>query len=419
MNTKMPCTPNTCSSLICSVFVIGSLFSAAASANSLKGFAQASWVDISNDTRWLQSWLRGGTGVTRFDSEEDQLQANQAVLEGQLDFADSWSADLTALAYHDGETNLGVTEALLTYKPISDGWRHQVRAGAFYPVMSLENVATGWHSPYTYSFSAINSWIGEELRVLGAEYQLTRPGRRYNSPHSWTLVGSVFGGNDGLGTLLSWRGWAMHDRQTLLGERVNFADYPSFMGMLEDQPPWVEPFKETDHNLGYYVGAHWRLRNQSDLRIYYYDNRGDGEEIESSGQYAWDTEFVSVAWQYRFNRNTRLLTQWMHGNTKMGKPTVDMDFSSYYVMLSHKLNQHRFSVRYDWFDTTELDDYPIDPNDSQGDAWTLAWRYSVNEHIEVGAEYLDLTSDNESRELWGWRPQESQHQTQIVLKLSF
>mgnify|MGYP001158696958 CR=1 FL=1 len=388
-------------------------------ADSLKGFAQLSWVYSDQDEDWLSSWLRGGTGLTRFDQDEEDLQFNQAVIEGQLDVSDSWSIDATALLYRDGETELGVTEALLTYKPLTEGLRHQVRLGAFYPLMSLENVAVGWHSPYTYSFSAINSWLAEELRILGAEYQLTRAGRQYNSPHSWTLVGSVFGGNDGLGTLLSWRGWALHDRQTLLGERVNFADYPSFIGLLEQQPAWVDPFKETDHKLGYYVGAHWRFKSRSDLRVYFYDNRGDGEQQESSGQYAWDTQFISLAWQYRFNRNTRLLTQWMSGNTQMGKPTVDVDFSSYYLMLSHKLQQHRLSVRYDWFDTTERDDYAIDPNDSQGYAWTIAWRYPLNDQLEIGAEHLQLTSSNESRTLWGWDEKERQRQTQLVVNYRF
>ncbi|MGH1372342.1 MAG: hypothetical protein ACRBBW_09925 [Cellvibrionaceae bacterium] len=388
-------------------------------ADSLSGFAQASWVDINNDRVGLQSWLRDGTSVSRYDSEDDQLQFNQAVLEGQYDLSSHWSFDAAALAFDDGETELGITEALLTYKPLSEGWRQQVRLGAFYPVMSLENVDTGWHSPYTYSFSAINSWLAEELRILGVEYQLTRPGRQFNSPHSWTLVGSTFAGNDGLGTLLSWRGWAIHDRQTLLGERVNFADYPSFTGLLERQPTWVEPFKETDHNLGVYVGAHWRYQNRSDLRVYAYDNRGDGEQIESSGQYAWDTKFASIAWQYRFNRSTRVLTQWMSGNTQMGKPAVDVDFSSYYVLLSHKIKQHRLSIRYDWFDTTERDDYLMDPNDSQGDAWTVAWRYPLSQHLEIGAEYLQLTSDNENRELWGWDREARQQQTQLVVNLRF
>jgi hypothetical protein len=385
----------------------------------LSGFAQLSWSSHSNDTPWLGSWLREGTGVTRFDEDENGLQFNQALLEASYDVSDHWSAHLSLLGYDDGDQSLGVTEAHLDWSPLGDGWKQRLRIGLFYPVMSLENVGPGWHSPYTYTFSAINSWLGEELRVAGAEYQWTRPGRRYNSPHTYTLVGSVFAHNDGNGTLLAWRGWALHDRQTLAGERVAFANYLSFRGMLERQPNWVEPLKETDDRPGYYLGGHWRYQGQSDVRLYYYDNRGDGGTLEPSGQYAWNTRFTSLAWQYRFNRQTRLLAQWMQGATEMGNPTVELDFSSWYLMLSHRYQKHRLSLRYDWFDTTETDHYPMDPNDSQGDAWTLTWRYPINKHLQVGAEYLEVTSDNENRRLWYWPTEETQRQLQLVLRVGF
>ena len=50
-------------------------------------------------------------------------------------------------------------------RPVS--W--SVKAGAFFPTISLENDDLGWTSPYTLTPSAINSWIGEELRTIGSE----------------------------------------------------------------------------------------------------------------------------------------------------------------------------------------------------------------------------------------------------------
>ena len=44
-----------------------------------------------------------------------------------------------------------------------------VKTGAFFPTISLENDDLGWTSPYTLTPSAINSWIGEELRTIGSE----------------------------------------------------------------------------------------------------------------------------------------------------------------------------------------------------------------------------------------------------------
>ena len=41
--------------------------------------------------------------------------------------------------------------------------QQQIRFGAFYPPFSLENADLGWQSPFTYSYSAINTWLGEEV----------------------------------------------------------------------------------------------------------------------------------------------------------------------------------------------------------------------------------------------------------------
>ncbi len=44
-----------------------------------------------------------------------------------------------------------------------------MKSGAFFPTISLENDDLGWASPYTLTPSAINSWIGDELRSIGSE----------------------------------------------------------------------------------------------------------------------------------------------------------------------------------------------------------------------------------------------------------
>ena len=60
---------------------------------------------------------------------------------------------------------LDLTEAYLQFRPYPrDGFRLRLKAGAFYAPISLENRASGWDSPYTLSYSAINTWLGKELR---------------------------------------------------------------------------------------------------------------------------------------------------------------------------------------------------------------------------------------------------------------
>src|SRR6185437_6111030 len=58
-------------------------------------------------------------------------------------------------SWHSGADDYGVS------------W--SAKAGAFFPTISLENDDLGWTSPYTLTPSAINSWIGEELRTIGSE----------------------------------------------------------------------------------------------------------------------------------------------------------------------------------------------------------------------------------------------------------
>ena len=62
--------------------------------------------------------------------------------------------------------SLGITEAYLQFRPYPHaGYRLRVKAGAFYAPVSLENRASGWESPYTLSYSAINSWLATEVRT--------------------------------------------------------------------------------------------------------------------------------------------------------------------------------------------------------------------------------------------------------------
>ncbi len=97
-----------------------------------------------------------------------------------------------------------------------------------------------------------------------------------------------------------------------------------------------------------------------------------------------------------------------------------INYESFYLMLSHKWKAHRFSIRYDNFETVENDSIPQDPNSSDGDAWTLAWRYDINSNWQVGAEWLSLESSNKNRYmLWGWPAEESQQQAQAIVQYKF
>jgi hypothetical protein len=334
------------------------------------------------------SFMNKGTGALRYDDSGITLQ--QALLRYNPDLSTSLSADIVLNAYSDGEQRLGFTQASLKWKPLSASTlRWKGRAGFFYPRMSSENADIGWLSPYSYTPSAINSWIGEELRILGAEASVFSPGRSRRSAWSWEATAGLFGSNDPTGTLLSWRGFALTDRQSLHHDRVEFAPIPAVID--RDQlwsKSWVEPFEEIDDRIGHYVGGHLRFRNRSDIRLYYYDNNADPSRLNKDRLYAWDTRFTSLAARHDLSPTTRLLAQWMRGSSEMGPDFVDIDFDSYYLLLSHRRGASRFSLRYDRWDVRETDSFEPDPNDSDGDAVTLAWRWDTSDAWQIGLEYI-------------------------------
>ncbi|MEP2653268.1 MAG: hypothetical protein ABJH06_14895, partial [Paraglaciecola sp.] len=89
---------------------------------------------------------------------------------------------------------------------------------------------------------------------------------------------------------------------------------------------------------------------------------------------------------HKFTSNTRVIAQWMSGSSNMGQRFVYINFDAWYIMFSHKLKKHRFTARLDDFQVREDDIFLWDPNNSDGKAITLAWRYDLNKHWQVGIE---------------------------------
>ena len=146
----------------------------------IKGVVQVNVVKADG----LESWYDESTGILAYSDSGVNVQ--QALVEISDSLAPGLSYNVVANYHQTGQQNLGISQAQLKYKPLSSSsLRWRARAGFFFPKMSLENVDTGWLSPFTYTQSAINSWIGEELRTPGVEFTLYSPGRSRNSPISW------------------------------------------------------------------------------------------------------------------------------------------------------------------------------------------------------------------------------------------
>lgn len=361
-------------------------------------------------TQWLlhadqqQSYLNRGTGVLRYD-DQDKFRISQASVRLLADFNAAISLQAVLNSTEDPNHHVGLTQLFLNYSPLlSAKYRWRFRAGMFYPELGFENPDTGWLSPFHYSNSAISSWIGEELRTLGTEARLTLPGRMHGfAGHNLSISAALYKGNDTAGTLLAWRGWALHDRQSLINEQVPFARYPSIGpgGALARQAAWVEPYREIDGRFGYQFGTHWDYRKKTQVKYLYYNNNADDSILARGGQYAWHTLFHSLAFQHKLDHKWRIIAQAMTGKTSMGTGRVNVDFDAWYLSLIYRNDGHNVALRYDDFSTTDTDYLQDeDDNDGHGYAITATWRKDLNKQWQAGLEWIYVNSFQASRGQW-------------------
>jgi hypothetical protein len=309
----------------------------------------------------------------------------------------------------DAGKPLGATEAYLEWRPLpSSLTRHRYRFGAFYPALSLENSDTAWESPYTKSFSAINAWLGEEVRSIGAEWRVSRPLRTQGSPHDIGAFAGLFYGNDPAGTLLFWRGWSVHDRQTRLNEHLPLPPLvlPNPGGgadlVIERR---LDPIAEIDDIPGIYTGVDWSYAQRAKLSLAYWDNRADALAFRD-GQWGWGTRFWQLAGQFTLPGDVGLIAQWQRGDTDWltyttpsGATTADTllvtdEFEASFLLLTKTIgSRHRISLRRDDFDIWRPGMLTVD----QGAAMTLAYLLSIAPRVDAQIEWLEIDS---TRDLW-------------------
>lgn len=357
----------------------------------------------------LGAWPEGGFGKLRYDTRGSDYGSTRLGLEYGGQIRPTLFGRIAMDAIEDASTRAGLTEAYLEWRPLPAGLsRNRFRFGAVYPAFSMENSDFAWASPYTRSFSAINSWLGEEIRPIGVDWYFTRPIGSQASPHEFGAFAGAFYGNDPAGTLLVWRGWAVHDRQTRLNERLPlpplvFPGQPGGPDLVIERR--LDPIAEIDDRPGIYVGSEWRYARRTKLSLAFYDNRADPYAFRD-GQWAWGTRFWHAAAQISLPKDVGLITQFMHGDTdwliaanddgSISPATryVTDDFDSAFVLLSKIFKQnHRVSLRLDRFDLSRPGSLEID----RGSSTTLAYSYSFNRRLAMQAEWLSIES---SRDLW-------------------
>lgn len=389
---------------------------------SLELFADGRAFMASGETGWLDE----GLGKTRYGGRPGNTgnRAGLALADLSLLARTDWSWSLASRVHlqyaPEQEQPVDVVEAWFGYRPAPRGrLRFSARAGLYFPHISREHTGTAWTSPYTITPSAVNSWVGEEIRALGGEMRLSRRGDL--SQVSLTI--GLFGYNDPAGTLLAFRGWALGDVKATAFSRLPLAPLPSIgvpEAFLRRQVRWVHPICEVDGRVGHHVAldASWGRRLQAGA--FYYDNNGDPRALEHQ-QYGWDTRFANFYVQSESFGGLTMIAQFMTGTTAMGwrqadgQLPVDVDYAAGFLLVSQRVGRHWLSARHDRFSADDRSFVVEDDNNEDGTAWTLAVGRDVGPHGKVMLEFLRVASSRPARQTLGV----AADQTQSVVQTSF
>ena len=371
---------------------------------------------LSLDTRLVSSdaypsFMEGGLGTVRFGSGDSGIRLGRLRFALSQQLGQLWSAHLDASVFDDqGGSIAGLTEAYLLFRPYPfAGYRFRLKAGGFYPPVSLENRAAGWESPYTLSYSAINSWLAAEVRTIGLEGTLDWLGTRSGHAFDLGVTAGVFGWNDRAGVVIANNGFVFTDRQTPLFGRVGQPGVAPLNG--------AEPFMEIDRRAGGYAGLEARYLDRAVLRVLRYDNRADPTDIDTlSHAIAWDTRFTSAGLRLEADHGWTAIVQWLEGVTTIApqSQTFNWPFQSTFALLSKRFGRSTLSARYDRF---AVQSNVADVYGSQdGHAWAAAYIFDADAHWRFALECVRVISSSTNREEQGGPPLATETQWQLAIR---
>lgn len=351
------------------------------------------------------SWIDGGLG--RY------LAADRTQLDLEAQFALLWEPGLEwrwfAQALVRGESagggaHAGVVEAYGERTIFLDNDQSlRVRVGQFFLPTSREAVDPLWQSRYALGLSALNSWVAEEIRPIGVDVSWHSSA---DSDREWEWAATAFGGNDSSGALLAWRGFAQHDRLSVLGEVLPLPALPTLAdgGAFADQrDAGSRPFgPDLDGRIGYALRTRFGDLQHFRLLVTWFDNRGDRGLYR--GEYAWRTRFALLGGEWSPDARWRLAGEWMRGDSGMGfapSPRVDIDFDTAYVLASLAPDDTwRFTARVESFTITDRDGV-AENNDDHGRAFSLTVLRNFGTSWRLGLEWLHGDSRHAAASLLG------------------
>lgn len=347
------------------------------------------------------SWLQGGFGKLREGGDDGEARARIRVASADLVWKPqlSWQIDGMVSVSHQGQNkpDIDLSEAYLSFRGSPALTRFSARAGVFWPPISQEHGGANWRVLDTITPSAANSWVGEEIKVLGLEGTVERA----FGEHELSLTGSLFMHNDMSGTLLSYRGWALHDVKAGVFSDLPLPPLSSAAAPYQDEI--TSPFWEVDGRIGFYGRAEWRPPLPLTVNILRYDNRGD-RVASRAMQTSWRTRFWNLGVALSLGSTTVAKSQVMWGNTLVGPDTpfgipVDVDFVTTYLLVGQEVGTGMLTVRADWFETRDNSFVANDNNNEAGWSAAIAYKHPVRTDIDALLEVLHVNSNRPARSL--------------------
>ncbi|MFL6245752.1 MAG: hypothetical protein ACJ74H_06985 [Thermoanaerobaculia bacterium] len=254
---------------------------------------------------------------------------------------------------------IGIVQAYLDQNLARGEHRLRLTEGAFFLPTSRENIDALWETPYTITSSALNSWMGEEMRPIGVD-------AAYTFRRRWTGGVTIFTGNDTLGSFPAVRGWSMRDHWALLGEHLKV-----------DRDYFSSVSAENDDRLGWSARGRWNS-DRASVQLTHLDNRSDA--LEHDPLFDWYTRFDILGGDYAIGDWT-IAAEYGWGITEIdleedGRYRTDLSAS--YLLVSRRLANGRVSLRGDVFTR----------NDETGHALTAAYFWTPRGKLRTGIEAI-------------------------------
>lgn len=277
--------------------------------------------------------------------------------------------------------NVGIAEMYGYYQlEASQNASVTMTLGQLFIPSSFENTEDFWDSPYSNNFSALNTWIAQEIRPIGFELKYDWVADEDRDFSAFGFGAMSFIGNDSMGSQLTWRGWSIGRHKSVYNEVLKLPEISTIdSGMFSVQrDDGSKPFgRDLDYKYGYVVHGYYAPNADVTFNLTYLNNQGSGTLYR--GEYAWDTRFVLVGAKWQVDDNWTLLGESMKGYSAMGNPPVvgvSVDYKTTYLLANYNHQQWDHSVRVEWFEGVDTTALPGESND-KGRALTLATRWQA------------------------------------------